>query len=128
MNKFSNNIPITATLIQRNENNQSWFFAGNKEGQLAVFDNNGKAVVLKQCKRSAIFGLLGLGHPYIVVYYSGGNEEYAICSKEDECILQKVYCCNNSGNYSIERDLEEKNDLKWEILKGREKGLYAIER
>ena len=128
MNKFSNNIPITATLIQTNENNQPLFFAGNKEGQLAVFDNNGKALVLKQCKRSAIFGLLGLGHPYIVVYYPGGNEEYAICSKEDECILQKVYCCNNSGNYSIERDLEEKNDLKWEILKGREKGLYAIER
>ena len=80
-------------------------------------------------KRSSLFGILGLGHPYIVVYYPGGNEEYAFLSeKEAECTLQKVFECNNSGNYSIKEDLQENDDLKWQIIKGRKEGSYAIER
>ena len=96
---------------------------------MAVFDENGKCLVLKQCKRSSIFGILGLGHPYIVAYYPGGNEEYAILfEKEAKCTLQKVFECTNSGNYSIKEDLQENDDLKWQIIKGRKEGSDAIER
>ena len=116
-------------MIQKNRNDETLFFAGNHEGQLVVFNETGKALALKQCKRSAIFGLLDLGYPYIVVYFPGGNEEYALHKNGDEgCSLQKVYGCTNSGNYSIKRDIEVEGDFKWQILKGREEGLCAIER
>ena len=116
-------------MIQKNGNDETLFHAGNNEGQLVVMNEKGKTLSLKQCKRSAIFGLLDLGYPYIVVYFPGGNEEYALHKNGDEgCSLQKVYGCTNSGNYSIKRDIEVEEDFKWQILKGREEGLYPIER
>ena len=96
---------------------------------MAVFNEKGKAIALKQCKRSAIFSLLDLGHPYIVVYYPGGNEEYALHKDgQENCSLQKVYHCTSSGNYSLKRELKENEDLQWQILRGRKEGLYPIER
>ena len=90
-----------------------------------MFDEEGKALVLKQCRTDTIFALLNLGNDHIVVYHPGGNDEYAIRSTEDEeHTFQRVYSCNNSGNYSINSDLKQNED----ILKGRDIGSYPIDR
>ena len=107
------------------DRNQNWFFAGNNDGQLIVFDEEGKSLVLRQCRKQTIFALLNLGNNHVVVYHPGGNDEYAIRNiNEEQHTLQKIYSCDNSGNYSINSDLEQIEP----ILIGREKGTYPIER
>ena len=129
-NKFSNNIPITSTLIQKNEENRKLFLAGNDEGQLLVFNEIGRALELKQCRKDTIFALLDLGNNHIVAYYPGGNEEYAMRYPKDmrngecEMTLELICYCKHSGNYSIHSDFAN-SQL---ILQERNKGTYPLER
>ena len=99
------------------------FFVGNNKGQIVVFDEHGKALLLKQCRNETIFGLLDLGDNHVVVYYPGGNEEYMFKHKE-EYVLEMVYSCENSGNYSIDTNFSE--DKK--ILDGRKEGSIPVDR